>query len=457
MKPDWKLWRQILTMAGPLVLSMTANMLMQFIDGLFVARYSAEAVAALGPAFMASFCFGSLMSGAVSYTCVLTAHYHGAGQFTRIGPAVWQGLRLAVIAGLLTAVVGFSGKPVFAWIGHEPQVQAYEIQYFAIISYGMIGSFLSTALGGFFAGRGKMLVVMNVQVAAVLLNTVLAYGLIFGRLGLPEWGIGGAAAATVIAQACSAVVFLILFLRRENREAFHTWSGRRRDDQMMARLLKFGVPNGFRFFLEIASWSWFLFVVGRIGTTELAATTIAWRINGVAFFPIVGLSEAVRVLVGQAQGRNDPDTSGHITWQGLLLAQVWMMVTAVLFLVFPHGWYALFMGTAPDAAPVTGLGVVLLRYVAAYCLLDAVNILVCGSLVAAGDTRWTLGASAIAFGLFLLVLWGADHWRWGLHAEWWIATLFVMILAVVWLIRFSSGRWKMIRVIQDPENSIASQ
>ena len=435
-------------LAGPLILSMTANMLMQFIDGLFLARYSAEAMAAVVPATMAAFCLGSLVTGAVGYTSVLTAQYHGAGQPRRIGSVIWQGLRLSLGAGLLSVGIGFLANPFFTWVGHDPLVRAYEVRYFQIVSFGMIGSFISTAVAGFFAGRGRMLTVMNIQIGAVALNTLLAYGLIFGRLGMPELGIGGAASATVIAQACSAVVFLWLFLLRENRARFNTWQGRRRDDEMMQRLLKFGVPNGFRFFLEIAAWSFFVFVVGRVGTTELAATGIAWRINGVAFFPIIGLSEAVRVLVGHSQGRRDSEMSGRITWQGLWLGQAWMMGTAVLFLLFPHGWYAMFMGSEPDAAPITAVGVVLLRYVAAYCLLDAVNVVVCGALVAAGDTRWTLLASLIAFGLFAGALLAADHWKWGLHALWWIATVFVMILAFVWLIRFWSGKWKQIHVIQ---------
>jgi MATE family multidrug resistance protein len=450
MKPDLLLWRRVLILAGPLILSMTANMVMQFIDGFFLARYSEEAIAAVGPAAMASFCIGSLVSGAVGYTCVLTAQYHGALQWTRIGSAVWQGLRLSLLAGLLSAGAGFLARPVFAWIGHAPQVQVYEAQYFSIISFGMVGSFVGTALSGFFAGRGKMLTVMNIQFGSVVLNTVLAYGLVFGRLGLPEWGVAGAAAATVVAQACSAVAFMIAFLTKENRLTFHTWLGRRRDDEMMARLVRFGLPNGFRFFTEIAGWSCFLFFVGRIGTTELAATSIAWRINGVAFFPIVGLSEAVRVFVGQAQGRNDPQYSAHVTWQGMLLAEVWMAVMAALFLLFPCQWYALFMGTAPGSEAVTVLGVVLLRYVAAYCLLDAANIVICGALVAAGDTRWTLWASTVAYAILTAALVAADHWRLGLHAEWWIATVFVLLIAMVWLMRFFSGRWQHIRVIQAP-------
>jgi MATE family multidrug resistance protein len=448
MKPDFALWRRILVLAGPLILSMTANMVMQFIDGLFLARYSAEAVAAVTPAAMASFCIGSLVSGAVGYTCVLTAQYYGAAQWTRIGSAVWQGLRLSALAGLLCAALGLLGRPVFAWIGHAPQVQVYEAQYFAIICFGMVGSFVTTALSGFFAGRGKMLTVMNIQFCAVVLNTWLAYGLVFGRLGLPEWGVSGAALATVVAQAFSAVAFMIAFLTKENRTMFHTWRGRRRDDEMMVRLLRFGLPNGFRFFVEIGGWSFFLFFVGRIGTTELAATSIAWRINGVAFFPIVGLSEAVRVLVGQSQGRDDSDHSGHVTWQGLWLAEIWMVGTAALFLLFPKEWFALFMGTGPGSEIVTGVGVSLLPFVAAYCLLDAVNILVCGALVAAGDTCWTLWVSVAAYGLFTVGLFAADHWRFGLYAEWWFATVFVMAIAMVWLARLFSGRWKHIRVIQ---------
>ena len=448
MKFDFPLWRRILVLAGPLILSMTAHMLMQFIDGLFLARHSEEAIAAIGPASMAAFCIGSLVFGAVGYTSVLTAHYFGAKQFNQIGPAIWQGIRLSVLAGAFSAALGVAGIPIFALVGHSPLVQRYESQYFLIISAGMAFSFLGTAISGFFTGRGKTLTVMIIQLSAVGLNTLLAYGLIFGRLGLPALGVAGAAVATVTAQALSAGLFVVCFLRREYRGEFQTWAGRRWNGEMMVRLVRFGLPNGFRFFAEIAAWSFFLFFVGRIGTTELAATSIAWRINGVAFFPIIGLSEAVRILVGQAQGRKEPQESAHVTWQGLMLSELWMLATAALFVLFPRGWYAIFLGDAGYTPAVTELGVVLLRFVAAYCLLDAANIVVCGSLVAAGDTRWTFWASLAAHGVFIGSLFLADALKLGLYPEWAFATIFVMALALVWMLRFRTNRWKYIPVIR---------
>ena len=223
MMPNLPLWRRILILAGPLILSMTASMLMQFIDGLFLARYSAEAIAAIGPAAMASFCIGSFVMGAAGYTSVLTAHYYGAGQVAQIAPAVWQGIRLSLFAGMAAAALGALGTPLFALAGHPPQVQLYESQYFTIICLGMVASFLSTAISGFFTGRGKTLTVMNIQFSSIALNTMLAYALIFGKLGFAAHGVAGAAMATVIAQGFAALLSAICFLSPANRAQFHTW------------------------------------------------------------------------------------------------------------------------------------------------------------------------------------------------------------------------------------------
>jgi MATE family multidrug resistance protein len=93
--------------------------------------------------------------------------------------------------------------------------------------------------------------------------------------------------------------------------------------------------------------------------------------------------------------------------------------------------------------------VILLRYVATYCILDTLNMVVAGALIAAGDTRWTLGASVVLHGVFLAALLVADRAHLGLHAEWTIATVFVMVIALVWLVRFRGGAWRTIRVIGD--------
>ncbi len=82
------------------------------------------------------------------------------------------------------------------------------------------------------------------------------------------------------------------------------------------------MPNGLRFFFEMLAWTMFLFIIGRVGERELAATNIAWRINMIAFFPMIGVSIAVGTIVGHAQGMGRPDDSARCMRRGLVLAQV---------------------------------------------------------------------------------------------------------------------------------------
>jgi len=452
---DPTLCLRILRLAGPLVLSMTGVLLMQLCDGLFLSWYSADAIAAIGPASMAALVLSSVVMGAAGYTSTLTAHYYGAGEPTKIGPAVWQGIYLALASGCLGAALAPLGGIVFDLVGHAPQVCAYEKTYFSILCYGMPISLVATALSGFFSGRGSNLTLMAIQLAGLALNGVLCYALIWGRWGLPELGMAGAAWATVTAQAVISCLLAARFLRRTHRQRYATWSGRAFHPGMMRRLLRFGLPGGLRFSIEILAWTVFLFFVGRVGTTELAATSIAWRINGMAFFPIIGLSEAIRTLVGQAQGKGNPDESVRVTLQGLVLAEAWMLLAAVAFLAVPRPLYALFQtagdGGAASFAAVADTGVVLLRFVAAYCVLDALNIVFTGMLQAVGDTRWTMWTSLIAHGVFLAALLPCDLARLGLYAEWTVATVFVLAVAFVWLWRFLAGGWRQIRVIESPQ------
>ena len=451
LRPDLLLIRQVLGLAAPLVLSMTGYMLMQFIDGVFLAWHSTEAVAALGPAGMAAFMLGSSFMGAAGYTGTLVAQYTGADRTGRIGTAVWQGIHLALACGLLVAACGPLGHWLFAVVGHPDNVRAYEAQYFSIICYGTPLALLATALSGFFSGRGDTRTLMVVQISGLAVNAVLAWALIFGRLGLPAWGMAGAAVATVAAQGAVALALAVLFLRRCHQSAYATRRGWRFDRDMMGRLLRFGLPSGLRMGVEIFGWTLFLFFVGRLGTHELAATSIAWRINGLAFFPIIGLSEAIRILVGQSQGRGDTATSVHVTIQGAIVAEVWMLLAAAFFLLAPRELYALFQGPGIGAAEFVAIretGVVLLRFVAVYCLMDSFNITILGALMAAGDTRWTSGATCLLYLGFVGGLVLADHLRLGLYAEWTWATAFVLIIASVWIWRFRAGVWKTIRVIE---------
>lgn len=426
-------------------------MVMQIVDGVFLARYSDVAIAAIGPAGMMFWLVCGLFTGMVGYTSTFVAQHIGARQPERVGAVLWQGIYLALVAGGGLAAVSVAAKPLFNTIGHDLPIRQMQVVYFQILCWGGVSVMLSSTISGFYAGRHDNMMLMIAHLAGGGVNAMLDVLLIFGLLGFPELGIAGAAWATVCGHAVQVLMLGIVLFRPRFRHAFGTWRARALNPGIALRLIQFGFPNGIRLVLEVAAWTVFLIVIGRVDPEALAASNIAWRINGMAFFPVIGLSIAVAMLVGQAQGAGRPDLARQATRRGLLIGQIWMAAGAALMVLYPNLLLRLFFTAEPAAGHnnIHAMAVILLRFVAAYCLVDNFNIILMAMLAGAGDTRWMLLASAILHAAFILALVILVRLGAGTLLLWLAATVFVFVLAAILTHRFFSGAWENRRVI-DP-------
>jgi MATE family multidrug resistance protein len=287
-----------------------------------------------------------------------------------------------------------------------------------------------------------------VTFVSLAVNALLAWGLVLGEWGLPRMGIAGAALATVAAQAVAAVLYAILFAKTGG---FSDSVARRFRWVEFRHFLTIAVPMGLRISGELAAWTLFLVVVGRLGTVELAASSIAFRINGMAFFPALGLGQAAGILVGHARGAGNDDDIPAIAWQSLVVCEIWMLAMAILFAAASAPLMLIFAGNGPESASIVETGSLLMKFVAFYCLFDAANVMIGCVLAAVGDTRWLARTFLVCSGLFLALLWLIDRIAPGLVVEWTLATLLVFATAVIWAIRFKSGSWRKIKVLRESE------
>jgi MATE family multidrug resistance protein len=168
-------YRQFLVIAFPLILSTGALSVQHFVDRMFLAWYSPEAIAAAMPAGMLNFCIMSLFIGTAGYVNTFVAQYFGAGRKHRIGPAVWQGIYVSALGGLCIHVAGSLFGTDFSLVGHEATIRQLETEYFAILCLGAGPMIASTALAGFFSGRGRTWPVMWVNILATAINLMLDY------------------------------------------------------------------------------------------------------------------------------------------------------------------------------------------------------------------------------------------------------------------------------------------
>lgn len=422
---------------------------MHFIDRVLLLGYSDSAVAASTPASMLFWNVTCLALGTCAYVNTFVSQYHGARHNPQIGRIVWQGTWLALISTPFILAVIPLAPWAFNLSRHAPDVVEQEIVYFQILCVSGPFTLLASVWAGFFSGRGQTRVVMLADFMAASVNVTLDWCWIYGKAGFPAWGIAGAGWATVVALGVKALFLGVLMLREPNRRRYSTASAWRLNGPLLARLLRFGLPSGVQMMLDVTGYTAFLFLIGNLGRAELAATNITWNISMLAFMPVWGLGMAVGIIVGQRLGENREDLATRAAWNTLLISELYMLVASAFFLAVPEWFLFGYQATSAQSdRELRSLAAVFLRFVAAYNLFDALNMVFVNVLKGAGDTLFVLFvslvmATALAGGSYLVV----EVWRLGVNGSWCYLTLWLGVLGAIYLGRFLHGAWRSKRVI----------
>ena len=446
-------YKAVLRVSLPLVLSMGATTVMEFTDRVFLGNYSLDALAAATPASITAFLFTSFFIGVAGYVNVFIAQYTGCGDPDGVSKSLWQGLYFSLFGTLFMMGLAMIANPIFAFIGHAPSIQQLEVSYFRILSFGTGAALLGTTLSTFYSGRGLTRIVLAVNLLGMLFNIPLDYALINGAWIFPELGIKGAGYATVAAWLFIAISFALSIFTQANRRAFPLWKNRAFNAPLFMRLMKFGIPGGAQFFLDILVFTFFILMVGRIGTTELAVTNLVLSINSLSYMPMMGFSIGVSTLVGQAMGREMPKDAVQSAMATVHIAMAYVCLMIILFVWVPHPLIQLFLPKAlpmSEQVAILEMGETLLKFVSLYLLFDSLVIVLTGALKGAGDTQFIMWSMPIVGMLTLFIpIWvGIHYWEMGLYFVWSCVTLYLFILFLVVMLRYRSGKWKEIRLIK---------
>ncbi|MCH2508230.1 MAG: MATE family efflux transporter [Dehalococcoidia bacterium] len=445
-------YKHILYIAFPLILSTGSFSIQQFVDRMFLSWYSPDALAAAMPTSILSFTLISLFMGTSMYTSTFVAQYIGANRPERVGPAVWQGIYFSIIGGVVLALFSIFPDPIFKLIGHETNIQELESEYWVYLTISGIFPIATGAMAGFFNGRGKTYPVMWASFAATSVNIILNYCLIFGNFGLPEMGIGGAGLATALSTMVNLVILTSLVFNKKNDSMYFVMRGWRLENNLFKRLIRFGLPNGIQFFLDIAAFSAFILLIGRLGTTELAASNVALNISMISFMPMIGLGITVSILVGQSLGADNPDMANRATYSSLQISFAYMGTLAVLYLAIPNVFIYPFSAQADpvEFEAIKDLAIVAMRFVAGWSIFDSLAIIFSSGLKGDGDTKFIMFTITI-LSLVLLIIPTyliVEVLELGMTAVWSTGIIYVLGLGIAYYVRFKLGKWRTMRFIE---------
>jgi MATE family multidrug resistance protein len=447
---------ELLRLAWPLIVSSSFHTVQIVVDRSLLAQHSSDEVGAAMAAVLMFWTPFALLQFTANYVSTFVAQYVGAGRPRRVGPAVGQSLYFSLFAGLaFMALVAPLSTQLIALGGHEPRLQKVEAEYLYCLAFAALPMLLTYSAQSFFTGRGESGVILVVNGLGLAVNASTCFLLINGYWGFPNLGIAGAGWAMVFGSTASAVLALALMLRPRYRAEFATDEIFRFEPALFRRLMYFGLPNGAMVAIDALAFTLFTFLVGRLGPTELAATSVGFTLNTLAFLPPMGIAMAVEILVGQRLGADEPELAERTARTGMVLALVYMAGAVAGYTLLPDLLLVPFGNDRPEWPAVAALVKGLLWFIAAYSLFDAINLVASFALRGAGDTRFVMWA---AFGLSwpLMVLPTAFVTGFAdglapatrLYLAWSFASLFIATLAAVFYLRFRHGAWKSMRVIE---------
>ncbi len=438
------LTHQVAVLATPLIFQQISYTLLGVADTYFVSRIGTESLAAVGLAAVMFFAVLMLFRGTASSSVVFVGRAYGAGEYEAVGRWVWRCLTMVALLSLAVVVL----PALFGWLfslaapADSPQVRELGSSYLSIRAFEIPFMMFSTVVWGFLVGRGDSRTPMLLAWLTVGLNIVLDWLLVLGNLGFPRLEVSGAAYATLIANAVNAGVSAAILWRGSNRKTYQTGRPSLASRRELAQVFRVGLPMGLGDFIEISAFSVFFAFISRIGTDALAANQIALQYLSLSFTVGIAYSMATSSLVAQKLGADEPRQAEGVGYRGLLLGMAVMGAIGLSYLIAPEALMRIF-SSDPE---VVAAGVLILRLVAFYQVFDAAALVLSGALNGAGDTAFTMIARAVmAWGMFIpLVAWIVLERQGNVRDAWIAALLYLGGLAVIYLLRFRSGRWKAI-------------
>jgi len=393
--------RETLVLGLPLIGSSLAQMALHVTDTVIMGWYGVVSLAAVVLGASSFFIVYVVGAGFAKAVMPMVAAALGRGDETQVRRDTRMGLWLSAAYGVLVLPIFWWSGPILLALGQNPEVSAIAQDYMRVAGFGMVPALAVTVLQSYLAALHRTQMVLWVTLAAVGLNIVVNWALVFGNWGFPEMGAQGSAVATVLVQILSLVVLVLYAGLVPDLKRFHLFQRFWRPDwHAMGQVWRLGVPIGLTGLAEGGMFQASALMMGWIGTVQLAAHGIALEVTALTFMMHVGISSAATIRVARFEGQGDRRALRRAARVALVISFGVAVASVILFLSVPGPIVALFLDLKkPESAEILAIGVVLLAVSALFQLADGMQVMALGLLRGVQDTKVPMGLAAVSYWL----------------------------------------------------------
>ena len=373
--------KRILGLALPIIGGMASQNLFNLVDTAMVGTLGNSALAAVGLGGFVNFALAAPILGISVGVQAMAARRKGAGATERMAHPLNGALLVLVVTGSLMSAVWYQLVPViFPYLNGDPGVIALGTPYLRIRVLALTFLGINFAFRGYWNAVDRSRLYLQTLLVVHATNITLNYLLIFGNGGFPEMGVEGAALASALATGLGTACYLLLGVRYARGHGFLKSFGSLGEVATLARL---SLPAGLQQIFFSAGFTALYWMLGQVGTAELAAASVLFAVMLVAILPGVGFGLTAATLVGQALGRKEPADAMRWGWDVIKVGMVTLGVIGIPIWAAPEVVLSAFIHDAQTVA-LARLPMRLMGFLMAF---DAVALILQNALMGAGDTR----------------------------------------------------------------------
>ena len=434
--------RDVLTLALPIIGGMVSQNVLNLVDIAMVGRLGAASLAGVGMASFLNFMAVAFIAGLSSAVQAMAARRTGEGRVHETALALNGGLALSAMIGIPMAIVLIWFAPqIMAAVNDDPAVVEQGSIYLQMRLLSIFAIGMNFSFRGYWSAIKMARLYLYTLLVMHAVNIFLNYCLIFGNLGFPAFGVAGAGAGTSISIIFGSIIYFVLGWHHARPAGFLSrWP----DAEQFRSLLKLGLPSSIQQLFFSGGFTALYWIVGKVGTAELAVVNVLLNIALVSILPSMGFGLAAATLAGQALGRKDPVDAHRWAWDVSKVAAILLLLMGLPMMFLPRQILGVFL----TDASLIGLGELALQLYGAGIVLDGIGLILMHALLGVGAAKLVMGVSVgLQWLLFLPFAYLVGPvWGFGVTGIWLAMIGYrgiqMLILTVLWQRR----RWVHIRL-----------
>lgn len=415
------------------------------VDTAMLGRVGVEALAAAGLGWFFVWIFGSSLMAVEVGTQSLVARRFGQGDWEACGGLLDNTLVFAVLSGFVFSIAGYLLAPIiFPYLSDDIKVVEYGIDYLKYSFLSLFFFLIIASFRGFFDGLGQTHLFMKVAIVMNISNIIFDYILIFGKFGFPRLEVKGAAIASLVSSLIGAAYFFYLSLRSGFAARFRYLGNYTFNTSILNSILRLSFPAMARVFFIMTGLTTFLWIVGQVGSIELAASNILMTLSSFTFLAGYGFAVAAATMISQSLGKGNAEDAESYGWEAVKLGLLCMGFLGTLFILFPRVILEIF--TNQKTIIETGRNILILFGIIQF--FDAASLILSHALQGAGYTKWVMKTEGIVVCFLLLPATYISSlvFGFGLYGAWVSMFAYSLTMGAIMLWKFKAGHWKEMEI-----------